>query len=132
MEYTVTFNERCITSLFTDQYMFTGGAHGTTIRKGDTWDFQNGSRIGVSAFYPPDSDFRESILKVVNAQIGERLKKMPGTYFDDYQKLTDENWNARDFYVTPDGLVVFFQQYEVAPYSTGMPQFFLPFEKRRT
>lgn len=130
VEYAVTFNQRCITSLFTDQYMFTGGAHGTTIRRGDTWDFQNGSRIPVSAFYPPGADFRSCILKVVNAQIRERLKKMPGTYFDDYEKLTDENWNARDFYVTPDGLVVFFQQYEVAPYSTGMPRFFLPFEKR--
>ena len=31
--------------------------------------------------------------------------------------------------MTPDGLVVFFQLYELAPYAWGFPQFKVPYEE---
>jgi len=35
----------------------------------------------------------------------------------------------QEYYLTPDGLVVFFQLYELAPYAWGFPQFQVPYEE---
>lgn len=31
--------------------------------------------------------------------------------------------------MTPDGIVIYFQQYDIAPYSSGLPEFELHFRK---
>ena len=45
MTYTVTLNMRCITSLYTEQYSYMGGAHGSTVRQSETWNFNTGKEM---------------------------------------------------------------------------------------
>ena len=47
VSYVVTYSQDCIFSLFSEQYTFTGGAHGSTLRTSETWDAESG-RIGSS------------------------------------------------------------------------------------
>ena len=35
----------------------------------------------------------------------------------------------QDFYLTPDALVIYFQQYDLAPYAWGFPQFDVPYRE---
>lgn len=79
MTYKITWNKGCITSLYIDEYTYLGGAHGSTIRTSDTWDFSAGRRL-----YLKDS-----------------------------------------FYLTQDGVVLYFQQYDIAPYAAGFPEFMI-------
>ena len=48
-------------------------------------------------------------------------------YFEDYCKLVLDSFNPEQFYLVPRGntydLVIYFQQYDIAPYSTGIPTF---------
>jgi len=48
-------------------------------------------------------------------------------YFDDYEKNVANYFNPKSFYLVPDGIVIYFQQYEIAPYASGIPQFTIPY-----
>ena len=129
--YTVTWNSGCMTSLYTDQYTYTGGAHGSTIRTSDTWDFSSGRYLTLADFYPHNPAYREGIFRILDQQVKAREKDSPSTYFDDYQALIRSTFKPESFFVTPKGIVIYFQQYDIAPYSTGIPEFLIPFKKSR-
>lgn len=126
--YTAAYNTGCITSLFFDQYTYAGGAHGSTVRCSDTWDFKLGKRLSLADFYPRDPSYRENILKELERQAKERETKGANTFFEDYPKLLKNSFKPENFFVTPEGIVIYFQQYDIAPYSTGIPEFLLLFE----
>ncbi len=123
----VTLNQNCITSLYMDQYEYMGGAHGSTLRLSDTWNLDDGVKLGLEEFYPPDPDFPETVFKMIELQIAARLKDSPSSYFDNYAVLIRENFHPENYYLTPEGIVLYYQQYDIAPYSTGIPTFTLPF-----
>ena len=127
--YTVTYNERCITSLYTEQYTYMGGAHGATERRSDTWDFRSGRRIALSDFYPGNNDVSDRIKDCIEEQTAQRLKAAPSTDFDNYTELIRKNFHMENYYLNPDGIVIYFQQYDIAPYSSGLPEFELPFRE---
>jgi len=62
----------------------------------------------------------------MESQIARRLKENPGTYFDDYKTLLHNTFRINNFYLEPGKLVIYFQQYDIAPYSTGLPEFYFP------
>ena len=99
MEYTITYNENCFLSLYFDRYEFTGGAHGSTIRSSDTWTRQ-----------------------------AEVIQQREDIYFDDYKELIISNFNENSFYLSPSGITIYYQQYDIAPYSTGIVEFTIPYD----
>ena len=129
--YTVTWNSGCMTRLYTDQYTYTGGAHGSTIRTSDTWDFSSGRYLTLADFYPHNPAYREGIFRILDQQVKAREKDSPSTYFDDYPALIRSTFKPESFFATPKGIVIYFQQYDIAPYSTGIPEFLIPFKKSR-
>lgn len=127
--YQITYNLDCITSLYTDQYEYMGGAHGATTRSSDTWNFKTCARLSLQQFYPYKSDFPENILVEIESQISKRLVQSPSSYFDDYASLLRKNFNPNSFYLNSSGLVIYYQQYDIAPYSTGIPTFCIPIKE---
>ena len=125
--YRITYNRRCITSLYTDQYSYLGGAHGNTVRESRTWDFSTGKQLNLSDFFPDNPRFTESIFKAVEQQIAAEEKNRPDTFFDNYATLLRDSFNINSFYLSPGGIVIYYQQYDIAPYVRGIPEFFLPF-----
>lgn len=125
--YKITYNQACVSSLYFDSYTFMGGAHGATFRNSDTWDFSTGSRIELKAFYPKGAPFAEYLFGNIERQIAKRLKSTPGSYFDDYAQLLRENFHPENYFLKPEGIVIYYQQYDIAPYSTGLPEFLIPF-----
>lgn len=122
-KYHITFNSGCVTSLYTDEYVFMGGAHGSTTRESQTWDFLTGCQIELRSFYPYCPVFPKNILDGIELQIQERLAETPGSYFDDYEILLKNNFNEKSYYLDPEEITIYYQQYDVAPYSTGIPEF---------
>ena len=123
----MTYNDGCFVSLYFDQYEFTGGAHGSTRRTSQTWDFETGRQLGLGSFYPDHPDYIRDIQSWIEYEIAGRLKSEPSTYFEDYPELLRSTFQAGNFYLTPQGIVVYYQQYDIAPYSTGITEFLLPF-----
>ena len=121
--YKLTYNMACIISLYFDKYEYTGGAHGNTVRYSQTWNLQKYSKITLSQLFNCSLDYKEYILR----QVEEQIKKDPSIYFDEYEKLIAETFNEDSFYCTPQGIVVYYQQYEIAPYSSGIREFLIPY-----
>lgn len=125
--YTVTYNDKNIISLYIDDYTFSGGAHGNTIRSSQNWNMQVDRQFMLKSLYPNNPYFLLSILKEINSQIESQMAGGNPIYFEDYCKLVLDSFNPEQFYLVPRGntydLVIYFQQYDIAPYSTGIPTF---------
>ncbi len=129
VEYTVTYNENCTLSLYFDRYEYTGGAHGMTYRNSDTWDLTRGRRMDLEDFFPKHKDFMEFVQNKINQQIAADIKNDNNVYFEDYTDLVKENFNVKNFYITEQGVVIYFQLYEIAPYVSGIRTFTIPFSE---
>jgi len=128
LQYTITYNRQCHLSMYRDQYEFTGGAHGNTIRASDTWNLTNGLTLQLSAFFSPSQDFHAFLIKQILGQADQQMQQNPGIYFEDYQALIVQYFNEKSYYLTSSGVAIYYQQYEIAPYSTGIVVFIIPYE----
>lgn len=125
----VTYNENCALSLYTDRYLFTGGAHGVTERSADTWDLSGGgNQLKLEELFPPNYPVRKHIVQGVIGQIN-RQPERDTIYFEDYMQNVPETFRSENFYLTRPGLVIFFQQYDIAPYASGILTFLFPYQK---
>lgn len=126
-DYTVTYNEDAILSLYFDQYEFSGGAHGNTIRSSQNWDLASCIMLPLYYFYPNSPYFILDILKNITEQIRIQIEEGENQYFDDYSSLVLESFNPESYYLTKDSIAIYFQQYDIAPYSSGIPVFNIPY-----
>ena len=56
-------------------------------------------------------------------QADENIQQNPGINFEDYHALIVKYFNEEHYYLTPSGVAIYYQQYEIAPYSTGIVVF---------
>lgn len=123
VDFSITYNLGCLTSLFMDTYMYMGGAHGSTTRTSNTWNFKTGEQLLLSDFYSLTPCSLSDLQMNIANQIAERLIETPGAYFEDYKTLIKNTFNPKSFYLVPNGMVIYFQQYDIAPYASGLPEF---------
>jgi Protein of unknown function (DUF3298). len=127
-EVRVTYNQNCTLSLYKDRYEYMGGAHGNTERSSDTWNLRGGGRYDVMNFFPKMRGSREFILSNIILQTEDRIEK--GEYFfDNYEENIRQHFDSRSFFLAPEGIVFYFQQYDIAPYASGIITFTIPFEQ---
>jgi hypothetical protein len=128
MKYTVTMNDSDILSLYYDVYEYTGGAHGVTKRFGDTWRASTGWFLELADFFPRGVNYKR--LLIDNAVKTAALQKAAGThqYFDDYPKLIKKYFSPTKFYIQPEDITIFYDQYAIAPGYEGNPVFDYPAE----
>ncbi len=119
LTYTVTCNQNGLLSLYRDRYDYTGGAHGSTVRRSDTFNLRTGGTLPVSAFFPPRFDYEKYLIEEMIKLAGQN----PDIYFENYAELIKKNFNPQNFYITENGITIYYQQYEVAPYSSGIIEF---------
>lgn len=119
----ITYNNDWLVSLYTDEYTFEGGAHGSTIRKSQNWDLRKAKQIQLSYFFGDDPYYIIKILIEINKQIAKEIENGTNQYFDNYCELVIENFKLGNYYVVPGYIEIFYQQYDIAPYSSGIPTF---------
>jgi hypothetical protein len=122
----VPYNQNDFLSIFSDIYEFTGGAHGNTVRLADTWSLISGRRVQMGDFFM-NTTYQSILIGSIMAHINNQLSKGNNIYFDDYQKNVFKYYDERNFYLTPEGLAVFFPLYTIAPYSSGLVTFVVPY-----
>ncbi len=129
---------------------FMGGAHGYATATGVTFRKSDGKRIGYTTKFNKDQAiyetlnqnlFKEPFAKELNALLKEGLKH----YFQEFsdEPMTDEALTDQLMDVdleniplprnpplfTRSGLTFTYQQYEIAAYAAGMPNFDIPYDK---
>lgn len=121
----VTYNKACIISLYFDNYRYTGGAHGLTVRTSQTWNLKTGKMLKLRELYKCSDNYKSYIKK----KIIEQIRENPDIYFVNYEELVEQTFDVNNFYCTPQGVVVYFQQYDIAPYASGIREFLLPYNR---
>lgn len=121
--YEVTYNMYNIVSLYSDKYIFAGGAHGNTVRISQNWNLYQNCMLELADFFPNNPYFILNILREINKQISEDKE----IYFENSCDLVIETFNPQNFYITPNGIVVYFGQYDIAPYSSGIREFLIKY-----
>lgn len=123
LTYEQTYCASCVLSLYSDRYEYTGGAHGSTVRDSQTWNLEAAGRLRLRELVTCRPNFRKYVIAEVTGQIA----KDPEAYFENYGELVAGSFHKSSFYCSPEGVVVYFQQYDIAPYSSGIREFLLPY-----
>lgn len=116
--YKVAYNKNNYLSIPIKTYEFTGGAHGMTYLKTYNYDLLTGKELTLKEMFKNGVDYKE----VVNDFISKEISKNPNMYFEGkegFKGISDK----QEFYIDEDGLVIYFQLYDIAPYYVGIPEF---------
>ncbi len=121
----VTYNKNNILSITLNLYSYTGGAHGSSVDESFNLDINTGNRGVIEDFLGNNRNYNKIILDNVKATIN----KNPELYFKEaVDKLNVIPYNQK-FFLTDKDLVIYFDEYEIAPYVAGIPKFYIPLSK---
>lgn len=109
-------------SLVVTYYQYTGGAHGIYNEVPYNYNLNTGERLQLKDIFKEGYDYKS----IINKEILSEISKHPDNYFKDAFKGIKEN---QEFYLTKEGIVIYFQVYEIAPYAAGNPEFLIPYSK---
>jgi len=117
-DYKITYNKDNILSIPITTYNFTGGAHGMSYLKSFNYDLITGEILSLKDMFKDNIDYK----KIVNDYINSEIEKNKDNYFsgkDGFNGISDN----QEFYIDNNGIVVYFQLYDIAPYYVGIPKF---------
>lgn len=106
-------------SFYIDYYELTGGAHGSTFRKSYNIDLKTGKVLNLNDVLKDIPNYKETIDKYIY----DEISKKPEVYFIDSFKGI---YGDISFNLDKSNLIIYFQQYEIAPYSSGIIEFKIP------
>ena len=120
-KYSVHYNKNNILSISVTYYSYTGGAHGSTVIKTMNINVDTGRILLIRDFFELGENYEE-VLKEIHSQIEEDKEKY---YKDAIEKLRTIPDNQK-FYIEKGYIVVYFGEYDIAPYASGIPEFKIP------
>ena len=119
VDYKVSLNKSPLLSLYLNYYQYTGGAHGLYTWKANTFDLKEKKLLHLDDLFQQEDTYKD----VIRAEIVRQIKSI---YFPD---ATEKVMSTKKFhfFLEPNNLVIYFPLYEIAPYSSGIPQFRIPY-----
>lgn len=121
--YKVTYNQKNIVSIACTYYRDTLGAHGNSETKTFNFDLNTGKQLTLKDLF----DENENYLSAINGEIQKQIKLNPTEYFSKKDQGFVSIRSDQPFGIEDGNVIIYFDPYEIAPYSTGAPQFKLPF-----
>jgi hypothetical protein len=125
----ILLNGNNLLSFYIESYAFTGGAHGLQSRDYILTDLETGKLIGLGDLF--QGDYEAALTTILTNKI-RLVSNIP-----DEQKLSasgyfvDEVKPSSNFYITRNGIGFFYNHYEIAPYSNGPTDLFIPYGEIR-
>lgn len=117
--YAVTFNREGVLSVVVDQYSYTGGAHGSTLRTGHTFSLKEGTSLELKDLLKAEPNYKSKLDKLLKESTKE----------ESFAGVASGLKDNPDFYVSESGLVIFYQQYEITAYAAGFPTYTYSFSE---
>lgn len=118
--YDVEYNNNNFLSILTTNYQYTGGAHGMTFKIPYNFDLKTNKELKLSDLFKDSYDYK----KIIDDTVRKEIAKHKDYYFNNGEDFKGIKEN-QDYYITNDGIVVYFGLYEIAPYSSGIREFLI-------
>ena len=118
----IKFNKNSIISIVGNCETFTGGPHPTTERIVKNIDTKNGVYLSFKDIFNDDT-----YINRINSYISSLLQTNPEK-FDELWKTPTVSEN-QNFYITSQGIVIFYPPYELSYYSKGFVEIEIPYKE---
>jgi hypothetical protein len=127
VQYTVVLQQGNLWSLkFNFSGYADGAAHPYQYNATFNFDLERGEKLSLGDLFPPDSDF----LTVISRHcISELTKRDIGFYGGFQQGAEPTTDNYRNWNIAADGLLITFDEYQVAPYAAGTQTVIIPYSE---
>lgn len=117
--YKVSGNNASYLTFTLADFSYTGGTHGQGYKFGVNYSLKTGKELPITGVLKSSTQFKK-----VEKYIYNKLKNNDDYFVD---TLSDVDVSKKSEYLMmKDGIKVIFQSYEIAPYSTGQPEVFVP------
>lgn len=123
------FSDSVVSVLFY-LWTFTGGAHGSHLTTTFTFDLATDTQLTLPDLFVEGTDVYGVLAPLAQADLIQQMQDMTGeaeydaAWVEEGTAPTPENYQA--FALTPDSLILVFQEYQVAPYVFGSFQVEIP------
>lgn len=118
--YTVEYNQNGFLGLLLDNYLYLGGAHGSTIRTGYFADVKTGKTYAtLKDLFKDGTDY----ISLLSPEVKKQFDAMgEGAALASFERIRPD----QGFYIKGNDLVIYFDVYEYTPYAAGFPEFHIP------
>ncbi|ELR68141.1 hypothetical protein C900_00717 [Fulvivirga imtechensis AK7] len=108
--------------------MYTGGAHGNVNLQYFNFEPNTGNKLPLSSLFK--ANYESQLNKIVEKKFRETYHISPDKDLSDegYQFEEGKYYNPENFAILKDGIKFFYNSYEIAPYSSGPSEVFIPFK----
>lgn len=121
VDYKVQYNKDGLISIVMTYYFYTGGVHGGSYRVAYNYDLIEGKELQLQDVFSKDINAYNLVKEEVTKQMQQDEEY---TSFDSINTVNNYS-KPFNFYFTEQGVVIWFDQYEVASYAKGMPEFLI-------
>lgn len=113
-----------VISILGEAYIFTEGIHGISERIPKNVDIVDNKILTLADLF-----LDEEYPTAINREIDAIVNSNPDEYHDLWEKPILSSMHEEYFYLTKDGLVIFYPPYELSYYARGFVEFLIPYEK---
>jgi len=124
-KYSEKYNKNNIISLSIEKYQNTGGAHPDYSYEVKNYDINKCRDMTLRDVFDEnamDEDFFETVSKLFRENVLEEYK----TAIEELP--IEENIENVKFYITEDGITLYFDVYQIGPHALGKPEAVIPFD----
>lgn len=128
-------DSKVISLLFND-YVYSGGAHGEYGDTGYVFDAETGELLTLDRLSSDYDAFADYVVQYISelAENDESYAEgvsLEYTQAESYSDVLSPLLRDGSWYLDSDGLVIFSDLYELAPYAAGIAKFMIPYEQLR-
>jgi len=86
-----------------------------------TWDLESGTPRPLRSFFPPHTRWRAQVLEELHRKAEKNVASGVFLYFEDWPRRLRVWFDPDHFYLTDEGIALFYPLYTLAPYLEGIP-----------
>jgi len=125
LDFTVTLDGGGFLSVYLDAAEYVGQRRPRQVRHADVWAMPGGAPVTLRELLPKRRWWKGPVLDQVRRQIGAQVQAGEAIYYEDWPALVSREFSPDRFYLTKEGIVVFYPVESVAPALEGFPSFSL-------
>ena len=99
---------------------YAGGAHPMSYLRALTFDLTTGHELALSDLFANDI-----YIQAMSGIVKEGFAQSDTPMLEEFVSIDPDN----EYYLTGEGIVIFYQRYEYTPYAYGFPEFTFPYDE---
>ncbi|MBZ0241710.1 MAG: DUF3298 and DUF4163 domain-containing protein [Bacteroidales bacterium] len=127
VEVGLVMNQHGLLCIETSEHVFSGGAHGMLNRLFYVFDTQSAKRLRMEDVFLPHSD--SVLAELLTNEVRSRYEIHKDSSLQSFGLFVEAVVPHNNFWISNTGIGFYYNSYELAPYSYGQSDLFLPFSR---